>query len=189
MKFFVVVMASLLIGTAYADETRHMIEFNADSVLLTKYAFNKSKVRGNSADNDSQATVTAGYALSLPAMPRLQLGGRMNYVKSTVSDDVENYGLQVGLIWNHADDLMNSMYASLYMGMQWNHTYGNQGTTDENRLTTLAVGRRISLDRWGVKHLTYTPEIALVNQNSTTGSNIEYRQSVELRILQFSAFF
>ena len=189
MKFFFLIMTSLLIGTAYAEETRHMIEFNADSVLLAKYAFNKSKTRGRDADNDSQATLSGGYAYSLPSMPMLQIGGRGNYSKATVSNDVENYGLQVGVIWNLNEDLTNSYYASLYAGMQWNQTYGNAQTRDENLISTLSAGKRFSLSRWGVKHLTYTPEVSLVNQNSTTGSNIEYRQSIELRVLQFSVFF
>jgi hypothetical protein len=189
MKTILALATALFVGTAFAQETKHMIEFNADSVLLAKYAFNKSKTRGQSADNDSQSTMSAGYAMSMPSMPQLQLGGRVLYNKSTVTNDEENYGAQVGVIWNHIPDLSNALYASLYLGMQWNHTYGTAGSADENRLVTLALGKRFDLKYWGINHLTYTPEIALVNQNSTTKSNIEYRQSVELRLVQFSVFF
>jgi hypothetical protein len=189
MKTILALATALFVGTAFAQETKNMIEFNADSVLLANYAFNKSKTRSQDPDNDSQATFQGGYAMSLAAMPQLQVGGRVNYTKATKSNDEENYGLQIGVIWNHIPDLANALYASLYYGMQWNNTYGSANTSDENRLTTLAVGKRFDLKHWGVNHLTYTPEIALINQNSTTRSNIEYSQSVQLRVLQFSVFF
>jgi hypothetical protein len=188
MKFFVVLI-SLLVGTAYADGSRHMIEFNADSILLAKFALNSSKTNGRDSSSDTQATLSGGYAYSLLSKPQLQLGGRVNYTKATAANDVENYGFEVGAIWNFTPDLLNSFYTSIYTGLQWNHTYGNQKTTDENRLLTLAAGKRFSLDRFGIKHLTYSPEIAFANQNSSTNSNVEYSQSLEFRVLQFSVLF
>jgi hypothetical protein len=82
------------------------------------------------------------------------------------------------------------MYASLYLGMLWNREYGpGVGENDEVLYSTLALGRRYSMEKWGVKHLTYTPEIAFQNRNSTNGGDFSYTQSLEFRFLQFSVFF
>lgn len=197
MKTIFALVAAVMVGSAYAQNTSsgntHMIEFNADSVLQGILSFDKSKTRGASADNDTQLDLTLNYAYSLPMMPRLQLGGRVNYEKGTEAGrgDLEDYGLEVGAIINHSADLRNALYASLYLGYGWANTYGNAaaGRKDEVMSSTLAVGKRFGLDRWGISHLTYTPEIALENVNSTTGSALEYSQNIQFRFLQFAVFF
>ena len=190
--------ALLLMGSAFAQNGgvgagyKHMFEFNADSVMRGIFSFDKSKTPGNASDNDTQLDLRLNYAYALEQLPRIQLGGRVNYLKDTnTSGDIENYGFQVGAILNHSADLQNSIYASLYLGMIWNQVYGSASgnTMDEVMQSTLAVGKRFSLDQWGIKHLTYTPEIALQNQNSTTGGNLDYSQSLQFRFLQFAVFF
>jgi hypothetical protein len=42
---------------------------------------------------------------------------------------------------------------------------------------------------FGVKHISYTPEVALQTINSTTNDSLDYSQSLEFRFLQFSVFF
>ena len=130
-------------------------------------------------------------AYQLDSLPRLQLGGRLDYLKDTASaGDIENWGLQIGGIFNQSSDLLNTMYASLYLGMLWNREYGaGAGENDEVLYSTLALGRRYSMESWGVKHLTYTPEIAFQNRTSTNGGDFSYTQSLEFRFLQFSVFF
>jgi len=192
MKTILALTTALLMSSSVFAQTTHMFEFNADSVLQGVLSFDKSKTRGNSADNDTQLGLNLNYAYSIPTMPRLQVGGRANYEKGTAGGrgDFEDYSLQVGAIVNMWDDLRDSPYASLYVGYGWDNTYGvSEGRKDEVMTTTLAVGKRFSLDRWGIKHLTYTPEIALQNLNSTTGSALEYSQNIQLRFLQFSVFF
>ncbi|MCM2350726.1 MAG: hypothetical protein NDI69_11955 [Bacteriovoracaceae bacterium] len=202
MKTILALAAALVMGTtAYAQESpldsstgsRHMFEFSADSVLQGILSFDKSKTRGADADNDTQLDLDINYAYSLITMPRLQLGGRVTYNKGTQAGrgDLEDYGLEVGAIVNAMADLENSAYASLYLGMGWANTYGNNdfGRKDEVLTSTLAVGKRFSMDMWGIKHLTYTPEIALENINSTTSSNLEYSQNIQFRFLQFAVFF
>lgn len=202
MKTILALATALVMGTsAYAQESpldsssgsRHMFEFNADSVLQGILSFDKSKTKGGSADNDTQLELHLNYAYSLPTMPRLQLGGRVNYEKGTEGGrgDLEDYGLEVGAIVNWMSDLENSPYASLYLGMGWDNTYGNPaaGRKDEVLSSTLAVGKRFAMDEWGIKHLVYTPEIALENLNSTTGSALEYSQNIQVRFLQFAVFF
>jgi hypothetical protein len=51
------------------------------------------------------------------------------------------------------------------------------------------VGKRFPLDRWGIKHVTWTPELAFKFINSTTDESIDYSQSAQLRLLQFSVLF
>ena len=199
MKSILALATALFVGSAFAQNTdssssgsgrKHMIEFNADTSLLANWAFTKSKNRGQKADNDSEVSFSGGYAYSIPNMPRIQVGGRLIYAKNNELTDSESYGAQVGVVYNHIEDLSNSIYASLYLGMRWDQIYSTAAKSrDENRVSTLAIGKRFDLKHWGIDHLTYSPEIALVNQNSTTESNVEYYQAVELRILQFSAFF
>ncbi len=191
-------IALLLMGSAFAQDGgigagyKHMFEFNADSVLRGIFSLDKSKTSGKESDDDTQLDLKLNYAYALSSVPRLQIGGRVNYLKDTnTSGDLENYGLQLGAIWNHSADLQNSIYASLYLGMLWNRVYGSTSgnTMDEIRQTTLAVGKRVALGHWGVKNLTYTPEIALQNENSTNGGDLEYTQSLQFRFLQFAVFF
>lgn len=169
----------------------HMFEFNADSVLGGLFSFDKSKSRGSNSDDDIEMDLRLNYAYQVSNMPRLQFGGRLNYLKDTGSlGDVENWGFQVGAILNNSENLRNSIYASLYLGMDWSHEYGGAyNVSDEVFVSTFAIGRRYAMEEWGVKHLTYTPEIAFQNLNSTTGGDLEFAQSIQFRFLQFSVFF
>ena len=205
MKTILALTSVLMLGSAYGQTTEiaplhsasgksHMFEFNADSVLNGLFSFDKSKTPGKSADNDIEMDLKLNYAYRLPTMPMLQVGGRMNYVKDTNSlGDIENWGLQVGGILNDSEDLQNSMYASLYLGMNWNKNYGaasSGGSNDEEvMISTLALGKRYSMEGWGIKQLTYTPEVAFQNLTSTTGGSLDYAQSLEFRFLQFAVFF
>ncbi len=170
---------------------QHMIESNVDSLVRGAYSFDKSKTRGSSADNDSQLDLVLNYAVKFK--DNWQGGVRLNYLKDTASaGDREDYGFQVGAFYNFSENLMESMYLSLFTGLEWNNFYGSGTADDEVWKTTLAFGKRFGLARWNVAHLVYSPEIALVTANSTTGSegsNLEYSQSVQLRFLQFSLFF
>jgi hypothetical protein len=202
MKTILALATALMMGSAFAQNgsspmdsssgSRHMFEFNADSVLRGVFSFDKSKTPGKDADNDTELNLSLNYAYQLASMPRLQLGGRLNYLKDTnAGGDQENYSFMVGAIANNTSDLQNSAYASLYLGMGWNNEYGGTGGNSDDELLTsiLAVGKRFSMERWGIKHLVYSPEIALYNQNSTTGGDLEYTQSLQFRFLQFSVFF
>jgi hypothetical protein len=169
----------------------NMIESNVESLVRGAYSFDKSKTRGKSADNDSQLDLVLNYARKFG--DKWQGGVRLNYKKDTASaGDTENYGFQVGAYYNFSENLMQSMYLSLFTGLEWNNFYGSGIANDEVWKTTLAFGKRFELARWDIAHLVYSPEIALVTANSTTGSkgsNLEYTQSVQLRFLQFSLFF
>ncbi len=174
---------------ASSGSDMHMIESNVDSLVRGAYSFDKTKQRGSSADNDSQLDLVLNYAVKFK--DNWQLGTRLNYLKETAqAGDTENYGFQVGAFYNFSDNLQEAMYVSLFTGLDWLHTYGAAGNPrDEIWKTTLAFGKRFGLARWNVAHLVYSPEIALVTANSTTGSTVEYSQNLQLRFLQFSLFF
>lgn len=193
-----VALASLVAVPAFAQTasngTKHMIEFNSDSVLQSTLRLNKSKQAGASVNDDVEFDLSAGYARQLDSMPRLQLAGRVAYLKGEdQKTDIENYGFQVGAIWNHRADLMDTLYASLYTGLTWNRSYGAGNIMTEFWNTNLAVGKRMPMTRFGMSHVVWSPELALVSSNATNAGNrpgkIEYSQSIEFRLVQFSVFF
>ncbi len=194
MKTIYVLVTAFFVGSAFAQNTTHMIEFNADSIVQGLVSLDKSKTKGQDADTDTQMNLRLNYAYSLITLPALQLGGRLNYLKDTVAGrgDAEDYNFEVGVIYNfmmQGTDLANSMYVSLYGGYGWANTYGSRHVKDEIFTSTFAVGKRFSMKRWGMENFVYSPEVALENVNSTTGSALEYTQNIQFRFLQFSVFF
>jgi len=172
---------------ASGESMKQMFEFNVDSVVAAALSFDKSKVKGEEADNDSKASISLNYAYGVA--PLVQLGARLNYFNGIYgSNDLEGMDFSIGGILNNMDDFTQSAYISLYLGAGWSQDFGSK-VRDDLRLSTLAVGKRFTLDQFGLKHVTYSPEVALKNISSTTGEGLDYSQSVELRVLQFSVFF
>ncbi|WPU66266.1 hypothetical protein [Peredibacter starrii] len=195
-KIMVALTASALLvgGSAYAQQgstgQRSMIEFNADSLLNGVLSFSKSKSKDQNADNSMDLDLRLNYAYQLPQFDKLQLGGGVNYKSGTESGrgDIEDYGFNVAAYLNNTSDLQNAYYASVKWGLEWANTLSGGGR-DEVGTIQLAVGKRVDLSYFGIRHLTYTPEIAFVNQDSTTGGALEYSQNLEFRFLQFSVFY
>lgn len=169
----------------------HMFSFNADSILKGVISLEKSKAKGASTENNTQLDLEFNYAYRIPMMPLLQVGGQGLYKKGSEPGrgDMEDWGLKVGAILNMDRNLESSPYVSLFVGYTWANNYEQGGGKDEVLGSVLAVGKRFSLEPFGIKHLVYTPEIALENLNSTTGSSLEYAQNIQFRFLQFSVFF
>ena len=169
------------------EGVRHMFEFNVDSILGAAMSFDKSKVKGSDASNDTKANVSLNYAYGIA--PLFQLGMRFNYFNGiSGSSETENLDFSVGGILNNMEDFKQSAYVSLYLGAGWSQDFG-ANSRDDLRFATIAVGKRFPLDQFGLKHVTYTPEVAIKNVTSTTSSGLDYSQSVQLRVLQFSVFF
>jgi hypothetical protein len=78
---------------------------------------------------------------------------------------------------------------SLFLGLGYQQQFGNNGSRDDLRLATVAMGKRFPLTMFGLKHVSFTPEVALKTLNSTTNDSLDYSQSLEFRLLQFSVFF
>ena len=217
MKTILALVAALTLGTAYAQTTtdsgsgtggmggmmnvegqgakamkgqRHMIEFQADSVPRLIYSLERTKNKGTKGDNESGSELSFNYAYAIH--PNIQVGAKFNFFNGVfANNDVERMDLSVGGWFNFlGGDLANSAYVSLLLGSGYAHTFGANGGRDDLRLTTAAIGKRFSMgERWGLNHLSWTPEIALVNENSTTDTSFDYRQATEFRILQFSVLW
>lgn len=197
-KILTLAVASLFSLGAYAqnNEPNHMINFQVDDLFLGSLNFDSSKSRGQDSDTDTQLNLDLNYAYALPTLRNLQVGAKVNYEKGTEGGrgDFEDYGADIGAIWNFQFggkqlDLKNSLYASLFVGYGWDNNYTGGNDDDEVFRTTGAIGKRFSLERWGIDYLTYTPEVALQSINSKTGGQLEYSQSLQLRFLQFSVLF
>lgn len=198
-KILTVVAASLFGLSAFAQsasDPKHMINFQVDDLFLGTLNLDKSKTRGQDADNDTQLQLDLNYAYALPQLRNLQVGAKVNYEKGTEAGrgDIEDWGGDIGAYWNfqfHGRelDLKNSFYASLFVGYGWANTYTGGLDDDEIFRSTAALGKRYSLERWGIDYLTYTPEIAFQTVNSKTGGQLEYSQSMQFRFLQFSVLF
>lgn len=170
---------------------RHMFEFNTDSLVSGLFSIDKSKGEGIDADRDVRTDLSFNYAYGV--QKNFQTGMRFNYFNGVEGNaDKENYDLSVGAIFNFEDDLLNSSYASLYFGLGSRQIFSNGGHNnqrDEVQITTLALGKRTSLEKIGLKKVTWNPEVALKNENSTSNEGYDYIQSLEFRVLQFAAFF
>lgn len=187
-------LAALFTVPAFAQDSsgqRHMFTFDADSILQGVWSFDRSKRPGSSPDNDTELNLQLNYFYTLPALSKLQVGGSISYLKDTNwNGDVENYGAQVGGIWNFQDDFSQAWYVKGLVGLMFNHQYGSDDAgNDETYNFTAAVGKRFSLSQWGVNHVVYTPEVAYTGASSTTSADFDYSTALELRFLQFSVFF
>ena len=176
---------------AAAEGMRYMFEFNADSMLNGVLSFDKSKVNGSDSDTDTKANISLNYAYGVA--PQLQIASRINYFNGISGNgDLENFDFSIGA--NNSSSktefalTTEAGYVSLYFGAGWSQDFG-AGTRDDLRISTLAIGRRIPLTTWGLKHVTYTPEVAMKSVNSTTGEGLDYSTSLQFRFLQFSVFF
>jgi len=172
---------------AAMEGVRNMFEFNVDSALRGAFAFDNSKVKGEDATNDARSDLSLNYAYGIARL--FQLGARVNYFSGkSGANDYENFDLSVGGIFNSEEDFSRSTYVSLYLGAGWAEEFG-PNTRDELQFATLAVGKRIPLEVLGIKHLSYSPEVALKNVSSTTGNALDHSQSMQFRFLQFSVLF
>jgi hypothetical protein len=214
MKTILALLTAMSFGTAYAQSAannqgrpfggmldierqeakaqegqRHMIEFNAQSIPSLIYSMEKLKAKGTDSENESGSNLSFNYAYSIH--PNVQVGGRFSFFNGrSANNDTEELNVQVGGWFNtKAGDIQNSPYVSLHLGAGYAQTFGSNGGRDDLILSTLAVGKRFGMEDWGVKHLTWSPEVALVNTNSTTNSSFDYRQAFEFRVLQFSVIF
>jgi hypothetical protein len=191
MKTIFALVTTLLVGSAFAQTPRHMIEFNADSSLLGNLSFARSKNSGGESNRKTNLHLDLNYAYALESMPRLQLGGNFLYSSggNPGRGNFEDYFAQAGVWLNHRETLNDTLYLKAMAGFGWANNYTRGTRKDEATMLTLAVGHRFPLARWGMSHIVYSPEVAFQNTNSTTGGDLEYSQEFQIRFLQFSALF
>ena len=175
---------------AQRNYQRHMVLFDADSIIQGAWSLSRVKEKGSSPNNESQLSLSLNYFYTVPQLDQLQIGGAVLYDKDTgLRGEFENYGAQVGAIWNFDNNLEKSLYVKGLVGLLWNHEYGDNSNSDEQYNLTAAVGKRFSLEDYGLRHVSWTPEVAYAAKDSTTKGDFDYSSSVEFRFLQFSVLF
>jgi hypothetical protein len=198
MKTILALATALIVGSAFAQtsstepvagQPRHMLEFNADSILQGVLSFDKTKTPGKANDNDTSLDLRLNYAYLVHR--NMQLGIRGTFQSGVQNAlDREVFGAEVGAIWNfQPEHIMNSIYASGYVGGLYSQTFGTDSGRDEVYTGTLALGKRFDMKRWGLNHVVYSPEVALEYANSVDDKNFDYTQALEIRFLQFSVLF
>lgn len=176
-------------GTPVANPgSRHMLEFSPEAMEAAVLSFDRIKSKGSDADSGTNLNLDVNYAYGITQY--LQAGARFHYLSGlSGANPTEGMAVQLGAIMNFMTDFSQSPFVSLYLGAGFEQQFGNNGSRDDLRLGTLAVGKRFPLTMFGVKHISYTPEVALQTINSTTNDSLDYSQSLEFRFLQFSVFF
>jgi len=185
MKFVVALVLSTFAFSALAQ--KHMVNFDLGEVYGA-LTWSKSKEKGESVNEDRTRVLSVNYAYTL--LPYLQVGGKVNYGINSASDSSsEDYGFQVGAIYNHGADIRSSYYASLYLGMQWDNNYGSFHSHGEEVSTTVAVGKRFPLSFVNLENVVYSPEISWNQTTPTKSSDIQWEQDLSIKFLNFSVFF
>lgn len=167
---------------------RHMLEFSPETMEAAVLSFDRIKSKGSDADNGTNLNFNVNYAYGVSQ--NIQAAARFHYLSGLAgANPTEGLNMQFGGIYNFIPDFTQSSYVSLFLGLGYQQQFGNNGSRDDLRYMTFAFGQRFPLTMFGIKHVTYTPEIAFQTINSTTNDSLDYSQSLELRLLQFSVFF
>lgn len=188
MKSLLLVVALMFSASVFAQ--KHMVEFNAESLLLGNFSFNSTKYRGEKSSEDKFGYLYLNYAYAVAS--HLQVGAQGYYSKYRTSTDTnENYSLLVGGILNSTSNLKEACYISLYAGMSWDHSYQDDSDNShgEALISRLSVGKRFPLSAFNLENITYSPEISFTNENSTTSSFQEWQQDLSFKFLQFAVLF
>ena len=186
MKKLLVVLAAVAMSTG-AFAQKHMVNFDAGEIVGA-LRWDSSKEKGSSSTEDKMRGLTLNYAYTLTSY--LQVGAKVNYFRNSGDGYTqEDYGFQVGAIYNHGSDIRSAYYASLYTGMDWQNAYEAGGSRDEILKTTVAVGKRFPLSFVNLENVVYSPELAWESLNPTKSSSTEWTQSLAVKFLNFSVFF
>lgn len=190
MKQLLLVVLTIFCTQAFAQ--KHMVEFNAESVLLGTFSLNTQKNSGEHADHSTMGMLFLNYAYTVA--PQIQLGAQGTYNKANfTNNENENYELLVGAIYNLSTDLRNSIYASLYAGYSWENVKYDSNFFDDERgeaiKSRFALGKRFALTMLNLENVTYSPEVSFTNENATKRTTAQWEQNISFKFLQFSVLF
>jgi hypothetical protein len=188
VKVPVVVFCLFFHTASYAQN--HMIEFNAESILLGQYSFSDSKEQGKGKKNEQSAILNLNFARAVSS--RLQVGIQTLYSRAVLTNNIsETYYALVGAIYNFSDsNFTHTFYASAYLGMEWNHLYPKtlSKNQEEAIVGKISLGKRFPLE-FISENFTFSPEVSAKSLNTTRSSGNQWTQEYILRFLQFSVFF
>lgn len=191
MKMLFVVTALVMSVSAFAQN--HMVEFNADALMLGSFTHSKSKSKGTSTDENNNGVLFLNVARQVA--DHFQVGVQGNYARGEYAGNTsETYAFLVGGIYNLDTDFRKSFYASAYVGMEWSHNYFSssffENEHDENIIGKIAIGKRFPLSFLNLENVTYSPEVMFTSRTGTkSSSDGVWSQDLAIKFLQFSVFF
>jgi hypothetical protein len=118
-----------------------------------------------------------------------ELGSTISFTDVSFSgNSVKSFGFQVGPTFNFMGTPENAMFLTGQIGVLLTGN-GNNNPNSTQLAYTVGVGRRVEI----VKHVTWSPEVAIVgvakNTDSTTGIVTPSSTNVEVIPFQFSLLF
>lgn len=190
MKSLLLVLIAFLSLNAFAQ--KHMVEFNADSIFLGRYAYNLSKGRSDAnAEEIQSGFLFLNYAYTVAS--HIQVGSRFSYTTAEGQGyESDSLGLALGIIYNLSENLKDSFFVSLYGGMEWDESKFNgfEDEKDEEIKGTFAIGKRFPLTFLNLENVTYSPQISYSSESSTKSTAYtDWEQELSFEYLNISILF
>lgn len=210
MKKLVLAFVLLSSVSAYAqsEQPKHLISVGADgfgwSGIGGIFDWDKDE-SGVKKHESSQSKLMLNYAYILPN--RIMIGAfvssetnestiKMTDGSKTKSEDASTE-IGLGLGYNFNEDLYNSWWiqAIISSGKMVDETKDSSGKDkSDNKYSAfyLKLGRRISLDSWGLKNISYNPTITLGSakySGDLNDSGLDRGSQFQLEIIKFDILF
>jgi hypothetical protein len=167
-----------------------MFEFNAESILFGQYSFSESKNSSRNKHFHQNGIFYLNFARAINS--RVQVGLQTTYFKSSNDRaDTEGYSGLIGGTFNFREgNFTNSEYLSLYAGFEWSNVYSESlpNTREESLVSKFSMGKRYPV-AFISENFTYSPEVTFKSRNPTRSSEIEWKQEIIIKFLQFAVFF
>ena len=212
MKYFIALamIASMSLASAADDQPKHIFGISSDgfgwSGMATMFEWDKDK-SGIKDDEMTEGKLTLDYSyvftnkimlgLELRSETENREQKRENGTKIKSESSDVSVGIKVG--YNFQDDLFNSWWVS---GMIFgaNSKSEVKDTADNSKTKfdgsgsgfTLAFGKRISLDSWGLKNISYNPTASLSSitfQDDAEDAGLEDGTSFRLDLIKIDILF
>lgn len=208
---FIILILSLMISTialAEGDQPKHIFTIGTDgfgwSGLATTFDWDKEK-SGVEENTYSEGNLKLNY--SYVFLNRLMLGAEIMVKteeseakdtagnKETSEESTTEFGISLG--YNFNEDLFNSWWIKGTLG-SGDFESKEEDSTSTTELEygytsfTLSVGKRISLDSWGLKNFSYNPSIAFTSgtvSGDAEDAGLEKFSHLKLEIIKVDILF
>lgn len=213
MKKITFIFLSILPFSSFADDSKHMISFGRNGLGWSAGA---EEIEGKSSSAfDSieyfMNNLALNYAYRLGA--RFQIGGFFQNTKEKYTFERKGGGgspseiatMVVGItgIYNFSDDFTQAWYVGANVAHfnyedEVSHDFANaEGKNpmeqdDTGEIYELFVGKRFSMKKWGINHITYSPNISVYHKKH--GKDFKDQRATKglgttLQVLKFDVLF
>lgn len=193
MKFLIIVALFSLSSLA---QTKHMIQFDAESINLGFLGKSKYEYKGSSVKDDdiSSGFLNLGYFY---AIEQFQVGGSLTYSRSRSNFDSNtfvsmNRSLNFGGFYN-IGKLSESFFIGAFLGFGNSYSNSDSSEIDRNysRSGLLEFGKRFSLESFGINGLVYSPSISFekISYSGIEDGDTETETNTNLNFLKISYLF